>query len=73
LIFPKQEPMTALILTYAIIPLSMVARPIGSLVFGYIGDAYGRGSALFWSFFINQIPKSLCQYRCRRGFSSKNN
>lgn len=47
LIFPDQSPITALILTYAIIPLGMLARPIGSLVFGYIGDIYGRNHALF--------------------------
>jgi MHS family proline/betaine transporter-like MFS transporter len=47
LIFPEKEPVTALILTYAIIPLGMLARPLGSLVFGYIGDAYGRQYALF--------------------------
>lgn len=47
LIFPKQDPLTALILTYAMMPLGMLARPIGSIVFGYIGDAYGRRYALF--------------------------
>lgn len=47
LIFPMQDPLTALILTYAIIPLGMLARPFGSLVFGYIGDVYGRKHALF--------------------------
>lgn len=47
--FPKENPITALILTYAMIPLSMLARPIGSLVFGYIGDRYGRREALFLS------------------------
>ncbi|MBS0585824.1 MAG: MFS transporter [Verrucomicrobia bacterium] len=47
LIFPDKEPLVALLLTYAIIPLGMLARPLGSLVFGYIGDKYGRGEALF--------------------------
>jgi MFS family permease len=47
LIFPHHDPITALILTYAIIPIGMLARPVGSLVFGYIGDVYGRGYALF--------------------------
>lgn len=47
LIFPKQDPISALILTYAIIPLGMLARPLGSLIFGYIGDLYGRKHALF--------------------------
>jgi len=47
LIFPEHEPLIALMLTYAIIPLGMLTRPLGSLVFGYIGDVYGRNHALF--------------------------
>lgn len=50
LIFPSQEPITALILTYAMIPLGMFARPFGALFFGYIGDRNGRGFALFLTF-----------------------
>src|SRR5215208_4599886 len=46
LFFPGQDPLTALILTYCIIPLGMIARPIGSLFFGYIGDTRGRKEAL---------------------------
>lgn len=46
LFFPKQDPIVALALTYAIIPLSMLARPLGSLIFGYIGDKHGRNEAL---------------------------
>lgn len=49
LFFPNQDPLTALILTYCIIPLGMVARPLGSLVFGYIGDTRGRKEALVLS------------------------
>lgn len=47
LIFPAQDPLIALILTYMLIPLGMLARPVGALVFGYIGDLYGRSYALF--------------------------
>lgn len=49
LFFPNQDPLTALISIYAIIPIGMMARPIGSLFFGYIGDSKGRKEALFWS------------------------
>ncbi|MBM3193289.1 MAG: MFS transporter [Chlamydiae bacterium] len=49
LIFPSQDAVMALILTYAIIPLGMIARPIGALFFGYVADTYGRGEALFIS------------------------
>ena len=46
LFFPGHDPVTALILTYCIIPLGMMARPVGSLIFGYIGDTHGRKEAL---------------------------
>jgi len=49
LFFPNQDSLTALILTYAIIPLGMLARPIGSIVFGRIGDGQSREKALFLS------------------------
>lgn len=49
LFFPGKDPVTALLLTYCIIPLGMIARPIGSLFFGYIGDTHGRKKALLIS------------------------
>ncbi|MEI8365560.1 MAG: MFS transporter [Parachlamydiaceae bacterium] len=47
LIFPELDLIVALILTYAMIPLGMIARPLGAIFFGRIGDAYGRRQALF--------------------------
>lgn len=49
LFFHSQDPFTALFLTYAMIPLGMIARPFGSLCFGLIADRIGRRQALFWS------------------------
>lgn len=36
------NPKNSLILTYLIFSLGFFARPIGGLIFGYIGDRYGR-------------------------------
>lgn len=47
--FADQDTLMALILTFGIIPLGMLARPIGAIIFGYIGDRYGRHHALFFS------------------------
>lgn len=49
LIFPEHDPIMALILTYAMIPLGMIARPLGALFFGYIGDRHSRENALFYT------------------------
>ncbi len=46
LFFPEQDPVTQLIMGYGIMPLGMIARPAGSLFFGWIGDVFGREKAL---------------------------
>lgn len=49
LFFEGKDPITALILTYSMLPLGLITRPFGSLVFGWIGDHFGRRQALFLS------------------------
>lgn len=51
LFFENNDPLTALILTYGILPLGILFRPIGSLFFGWLGDRYGRRIALCTSLF----------------------
>lgn len=46
LFFEKNDPLTALILTYGMIPLGLLSRPLGSLFFGALGDRKGRRAAL---------------------------
>ncbi|NDD58700.1 MAG: MFS transporter [Chlamydiae bacterium] len=45
-LFPSKDPLWSLIVVYGMIPLGMLARPLGALYFGYIGDVYGRKAAL---------------------------
>lgn len=51
LFFEAEDPVTALILTYGMLPLGFITRPLGSLFFGWIGDCFGRRQALFCSLF----------------------
>ncbi|MBS0604901.1 MAG: MFS transporter [Verrucomicrobia bacterium] len=51
LFFENKDPLTALILTYGMLPLGILMRPLGSLFFGWIGDQFGRTRALFCSMF----------------------
>ena len=45
LFFGGQDPVTALILTYALLPLGILTKPLGSLFFGWMGDRYSRKKA----------------------------
>ena len=46
LFFQTKSPLLSLILTFGIMPLSLLSRPLGALIFGKIGDRQGRKKAL---------------------------
>lgn len=46
LFFPSSSPTASLLATLAVFAIAFVARPIGSVFFGHIGDRYGRKPAL---------------------------
>ncbi len=46
LFFPGFDPTTALILSFSTFTAGFVSRPIGGVVFGYLGDRVGRKSTL---------------------------
>jgi MFS family permease len=43
--FPSSDPLTSIIMTYAVLPVGAFARPIGNLFFGFIGDFLGGKNA----------------------------
>lgn len=40
--FPEQNHLLALLNTFAIFALGYFARPLGGIIFGHLGDKYGR-------------------------------
>ncbi|MEU2674764.1 MFS transporter [Streptomyces sp. NPDC007164] len=42
LFFVNSDPTVALMLTFLVFGISFVVRPLGGIMFGYIGDRYGR-------------------------------
>lgn len=46
LFFPSSDPAASLLLTFAVFAISYASRPIGGLIFGHLGDKYGRKTPL---------------------------
>lgn len=46
LFFPKGDPTTALLASFAVFGAAMVARPLGAIFFGHLGDKRGRKATL---------------------------
>jgi MHS family proline/betaine transporter-like MFS transporter len=56
---PSQDTISILLKSYAIFFLGFIMRPLGALLFGYIGDHYGRKKALMLSIYCMAIPTTL--------------
>ena len=56
LFFPSFDKVTSIIATFCIFTAGFVARPFGGLIFGYIGDEYGRKKALYIAILLMAFP-----------------
>ncbi len=56
LFFHSSDPALGLILTYLTFAVGFIARPLGAVLFGRIGDKYGRKKALTASMILMAIP-----------------
>ncbi len=54
--FPASDENVALIATFGIFAVGFLMRPLGAMLFGYIGDKYGRKNALSLSILMMAIP-----------------
>lgn len=59
LFFPTQHQLLSLTITFTLFAVSFLVRPIGGILFGWIGDRYGRQRALFTSLLLMSIPTFL--------------
>lgn len=59
LFFPSQNKLMSLTLAFTVFALSFAVRPFGGILFGYIGDTYGRQRALLISLVMMGIPTFL--------------
>lgn len=54
--FPSENYLASLLLMYSVFALGFLTRPLGAILFGYVGDVYGRKFALILSSLCMAIP-----------------
>lgn len=59
LFFPKADPTTQIIYTFVIFFLGFIARPVGALIFGRLGDKKGRTKTLSLTILLMAIPSMI--------------
>ncbi|MDR2268518.1 MAG: MFS transporter [Holosporaceae bacterium] len=56
LFFPSSDDFQQIISSFGAFASGLIARPIGAVIFGYIGDVFGRKKALVISIYMMAIP-----------------
>jgi MHS family proline/betaine transporter-like MFS transporter len=59
LFFPAKDPTSSLIAAFGVFAAGFLMRPLGSLVFGHVGDKLGRRLALTASVLVMAVPTFL--------------
>lgn len=54
--FPAEDPLTSKIASFGAFAAGFLMRPVGALIFGHLGDRYGRKRALLISIFLMTLP-----------------
>jgi MHS family proline/betaine transporter-like MFS transporter len=54
--FPSTNKLVSILLTYAVFATGFLFRPLGAILFGYIGDRLGRKTALVTSSLLMAVP-----------------
>ncbi|MDR2780916.1 MAG: MFS transporter [Holosporaceae bacterium] len=59
LFFPSGDAFQQLIASFGAFASGLIARPIGAIMFGYIGDKFGRKKTLVISIYMMAVPTAL--------------
>ncbi len=59
LFFPTSDKHASLMMIFGIFAVGFICRPLGALLFGYLGDRHGRASTLRLSILMISIPTLL--------------
>lgn len=59
LFFPSNDPVVELILSFGTFAAGFIVRPVGGMIFGHIGDHWGRKTALVLTILLMAIPTTL--------------
>jgi len=59
LFFPKEDHLVAILMIYGVFATGYLMRPLGGILFGYIGDKQGRKLALQTSMIMMAVPTVL--------------
>ncbi|UWN51345.1 Proline/betaine transporter [Alcanivorax sp. ALC70] len=59
LFFPGEDSIAALIATYGVFAAGFLMRPLGSVVFGWLGDTLGRSATMLLSVSMMALPTLL--------------
>ena len=51
-VFPANDPIVSLILSFATFAVGYLARPVGGIVLSHYGDRHGRRAVFLWSVFV---------------------
>jgi MFS transporter, MHS family, proline/betaine transporter len=57
--FPAHDPATSLLASFGVFAIGFLARPLGGIVFGHVGDRRGRRAAVVSSVISMAIPTCL--------------
>lgn len=57
--FPNHDPFVSILATFGVFAIGFLVRPLGAILFGYIGDHTGRKKALVLSMIMMSFPTFL--------------